>query len=448
MENSDFKIVTFKYQDDKILKCNECNVDLMWYKDTKIYLEGQIIKCYYCKSIFNQISCPKCEYLNIFKGGGFNFGSILKCNNPVCEIIFTQVFCPRCLHLNISSEILETKQIKCQNCNLVFVLVNCLYCNRINIWEGAAYIPGQIIECAYCIKKFNKILCPNCYLFIPFYNKDFSFGKYYKCIYEICEKYFKFILCFNCKNVNFMIRTKNEFCLLGETEEFEDLFLFTQCGVCFKNILNLSCPCCKNLIILENPLSQINTNNNELIPPLKFKCPYEKCNKSFYLTECFNCRKKYLSDNEFPYIENLCITCSLEYTRTLFFYYKRKFDVFKIKTFKKFDKLVCGKTGCYLQSLESNLFAIDFTQGLTFFFDKPEAKKNNIEEKTIIEQKNPVDEDKNKCVVCFEFDKQALFVPCGHKVCCVGCAKSMFQTIKNCCMCHVNIEKVIEKIYD
>jgi hypothetical protein len=449
MELGGTNLVAFHSQEGKVLSCIECSAALIWNKDTKFYIEGQIIKCHLCGSIFNQVFCPQCDYLNIFKGGGFNFGSIVKCNNLECGVLFSQVFCPRCLYLNISSATLETKIIKCRNCHLFYVVVNCLYCNRINIWEGAGYIPGQKIQCAYCMQKYNKILCPNCDLVIPFYNNNFSFGKYYKCIYEMCGKYFKFILCSNCKNVNFLIQTINEFCLLDESAQFsEDFYTFIQCGTCKKNILNLSCPSCENLIVIENHLSLGNTNI-ELRAPLKFKCPYEKCRETFYLTECFNCRKKYLSINEFPYVENLCLTCSSEYNKNFILFYKRKLNVFKLKTFKKIDKLVCGKTGCHLQNLESDVYGMEFIQGIPFFFDKPEAKKKIIEEKKIIpEQKNSEDEDKNKCVVCFEFDKQALFVPCGHKVCCVGCAKSMFETIKNCCMCHENIEKVIERIYD
>jgi hypothetical protein len=440
------------------ITCIECHAELFWNPGIRKYIEGQLIKCIFCGISFNQVSCPQCKHLNVFRKGGFDFGNLIKCSNLECDYSFSQVFCPRCLHINISDENLEGKKIKCPTCHLNYKIVNCLYCRRINIWEAGGLLPGQIISCVYCTEKFNKILCPKCEVVIPFYKADFKYGKYYTCINEECVKEYKFVLCLSCNSVNFIFKNKIEI--------IENNLSIVQCGKCEKIIYNLPCPFCHKFIIKH---SQINTENendseeniivkNELIVPSKLICPYNDCHKIFFLTECFNCNQKYFSTDAFPFVENLCNKCHSNSEKNIITQSKRFLDVFKIKTLKRFDKFICGKPPCFINNTDDCLFGLQHSEGIPFFFDKPEAKLREIIQKggsikDIIVQEpkpkpEPEDDDKNKCVVCFEFDKEALFVPCGHKVCCVGCAKSMFKTIKNCCMCHETIERVIERIYE
>ena len=51
------------------------------------------------------------------------------------------------------------------------------------------------------------------------------------------------------------------------------------------------------------------------------------------------------------------------------------------------------------------------------------------------------------CIICCENQKESVFVPCGHKCCCLGCAKKFINKHK-CPFCKKSVESIIEKVYE
>jgi hypothetical protein len=48
-----------------------------------------------------------------------------------------------------------------------------------------------------------------------------------------------------------------------------------------------------------------------------------------------------------------------------------------------------------------------------------------------------------RCIVCMEEDKDQLFLPCKHVLCCGGCAKKLMDTTRLCPTCRAPIKQVI-----
>lgn len=490
--------------------CIDCNFRLVWKNPMKIYIEGQKIKCQNssCKSIFNRVSCPLCNYAIIFPKGGFEFGLILECIKPSCAYMFSQVFCPKCLNIIISSENTEGKIINCENCYTNFTIINCLYCKNVNLWEGTAYIPGQLIKCIICRKKFNKVLCPYCNGIIPFFKADFEFGKVYECIYYTCRHQFSIVLCAGCKVVNFIkysekinkqesnnsintnltssYQIENDFINPNKNSNSTNnniLFKKIKCGSCETKFFNITCPFCKRLILdlVENNKNKFNNEDNFFSSsPQIIKCPYEACNKLFSICKCIKCEFFYFIQDTSDYRkieQKMCDDCINSYYN-LYITSNLIYHSFIFKMKETIDKYLCklNKVKNTTENFKS-FCGVEFIQGIPFYFDSPEL--HNLD--TILSMENILidnkmiyqeisgeddnfnifnskgndnintyieDEEKNKCVVCFENTKESVFVPCGHKVCCFNCAKSIFENIKTCCMCNADIERVIEKIFE
>ena len=49
----------------------------------------------------------------------------------------------------------------------------------------------------------------------------------------------------------------------------------------------------------------------------------------------------------------------------------------------------------------------------------------------------------SRCIVCMEDDKDQLFLPCKHVLCCAGCAKKLMNTTRLCPTCRAPIQNVI-----
>jgi len=50
------------------------------------------------------------------------------------------------------------------------------------------------------------------------------------------------------------------------------------------------------------------------------------------------------------------------------------------------------------------------------------------------------EEDKNNCIICFDNERSALFVPCGHLITCLDCADAVSNTFSSCPLCKKKIE--------
>jgi len=52
--------------------------------------------------------------------------------------------------------------------------------------------------------------------------------------------------------------------------------------------------------------------------------------------------------------------------------------------------------------------------------------------------------DDGTCVVCMHLERNAVFVPCAHRCCCVKCAKEIHRVKRFCPLCWTNLEGIIE----
>ncbi|KAJ8316925.1 hypothetical protein KUTeg_004829 [Tegillarca granosa] len=70
------------------------------------------------------------------------------------------------------------------------------------------------------------------------------------------------------------------------------------------------------------------------------------------------------------------------------------------------------------------------------------AESEQKDVKTILEENENLKKQK-ECKICMSDDATTVFLPCGHLVCCPGCAVS----VKDCPMCRKAIEKVVRVYY-
>lgn len=58
------------------------------------------------------------------------------------------------------------------------------------------------------------------------------------------------------------------------------------------------------------------------------------------------------------------------------------------------------------------------------------------------------DEDDDTCIVCWEKQAAAAFLPCGHACCCAGCATVEVRRRQRCPLCRAECRKVVVVVDD
>jgi len=71
-----------------------------------------------------------------------------------------------------------------------------------------------------------------------------------------------------------------------------------------------------------------------------------------------------------------------------------------------------------------------------------ERSRNALLERIKKKLKEEMD-DRAKCVICCDKQKGIIFVPCGHRVCCVPCS----EKVRTCPICRANIE-IRQKVFE
>lgn len=423
--------------------CIFCNRYIV-YEDGNL-IEGQKIICPYpdCMNVYSYVYCLKCKEMIIFNKGCFSYGDIIECYRCLC--IFSVVFCPDCLMIYKTDQNLEGKKLICNNnkCLISFCFVNCLYCRNINLWHDNSYIPGQIIVCSYCHKSFNKVICPSCDIYNVYYNNNFEFGRNYICINENCKaEKFSFFICPYCRCSNY------------STEYTPGDVI--KCGNCANKYINITCVYCNSLIL---ELGGKYTCDGYVI------CPC--CDGVFIFSLCLSCRKGLyfkVNDTEriYTFPDELHIQCECSSEIIIYTGNKNK-ELIEIR-----------------QRNVYNFVGIEYIQGRKFRFSNPIKhyieeeneglliKNNNVYSRRVSSNSIPSlnellgigngSDDRfpslnelleyNKCIICIDRQRQAVFVPCGHKYCCCECAKNIYETKNICPICNSIIEKILDKVFD
>ena len=273
------------------INCHLCVRPIVYKSDKKEinrYFDSMKVVCPYedCKKSFNRIICPIYSEVNILEGGYYFMGNRIQCSK--CKSFFGKILCPKCLRINpLIKYFFKSGYMICRysECEKKSYIVNCIHCQRMNVFNEKVPIPGQKIKCAYkdCGKEFNEVYCPSCNELNPFFNGEFSFGKSYKCLYKFCSKFYQLFICPNCFSYSIMSKRQ-------EGKKYT-------CFNCKTLLCNWRCPFCKKTILDKNSTLQY----GQMV-----KCP--SCTKKSSFFRCFECQQLIFSE-ENKYILGSFIVC-------------------------------------------------------------------------------------------------------------------------------------------
>ena len=452
------------------ITCHFCNRPIVFRSNKeKInrYYEAQKIICPYedCKKVFNRIICDICSQVNIIEGGYYFMGHKIRC--IACRNYFGKILCPLCLKINpLQNSFFKTGVMICRysSCSKKFNIVNCLHCQRINIFNAdKPPIPGQQIKCAYsdCDKTFNEVYCPSCNELNPFPDGDFIFGKVYECIFKNCKKKFQFCVCPKCLIYSRVIDSH-------EGKKYS-------CNKCKKLLSNWGCPFCHKTIMDKDS----NLKYGQMV-----KCPNPHCNKKYSFCRCYKCKKLIFSEED-KKVLGISIECKECKSKSVNIICPNQKCKVKISLLDREEDMNIGeKIKCpdcknefeYKEDENNDIYsenlsnfgdikgeAMNFGQSeidfnyikienniieSDLYKDHPEEKVENND----IEIINNSQENKNKknsfCILCHNHTKKSIFYPCGHRCVCYNCGLYYLKMFHKCPRCLEDAETIIPKIYE
>ena len=200
------------------LYCRKLNIF-----DENIQISGQVIKCGYCKNIFNEIFCPYCKLTNPFPLADFSFGKVYKCQYLTCMKEFQFLICPNCYIYSFTKENQEGLKLKCKACQTLFMNWGCPFCKSNILDKDTSLQIGQMIRCPFekCTKIYSFIRCSECQKLIFSKEKENIFGKAVKCPYQNCKAYTLNTYCHLC-NVKTIYNGKKHSLNEGENVSCEN----------------------------------------------------------------------------------------------------------------------------------------------------------------------------------------------------------------------------------
>ena len=153
-----------------------------------IPINGQAIKCGYCKNTFNEILCPFCKLIIPFPRGDFSFGKVYKCLYITCLKKFQFLICPNCYCYSFKSDTQEGKKLKCQNCGIKFMNWGCPFCKSNIMDKNTTLKLGQMVKCPSksCGKLYSFIRCSKCEKLIFSKENENILGIAHQCPHQGC----------------------------------------------------------------------------------------------------------------------------------------------------------------------------------------------------------------------------------------------------------------------
>ena len=454
------------------ITCHYCSRPIVFSSNkskNNRYYEGQKIICPYkdCKKVFNRIICEICSQVNIIEGGYYFMGHKIKCT--ACKNYFGKILCPICLKINpLQNSFFKTGEMICRysSCLKKFNLVNCLHCQRINIFNNdRPPILGQKIICAYsdCNKPFNEVYCPSCNELNPFPEGDFIFGKVYECIFKNCKKKFQFFVCPNCL-------------IYSRINDFHEGKKYC-CNKCKSLLSNWGCPFCHKTIMDKKS----NLKYGQMV-----KCPNSQCNKQYSFCQCYECHKLIFSEEnkhilgtsikckeckkisvyiicpnqkcnikislldrgeDMNFGEKIkCLNCETEFEynkddENNNVYYKNLSILGEIKG----DSMNFGESEIDYKYVEIENNMIESGLYKDYSLENDENNYTEIINNNIINIKN---KKNNLCILCHNNIKKSIFYPCGHRCVCYKCGQYYLKMFKKCPKCLEKAEAIIPKIFE
>ena len=194
-----------------MINCIYCRKLNVFKKD--IPINGQTIKCGYCKNLFNKILCPFCKFIIPFSHGDFIFGKVYKCIYINCLKKFQYLVCPNCFSYSFKSDSQEGKKIKCQNCKIKFMNWGCPFCKSNIMDKNTSLKYGQMVKCPSesCGKLYSFIRCSKCEKLIFSKENENILGISVKCQSPGCGAYTLVSHCTFCDTKTTYSDTLNNF---------------------------------------------------------------------------------------------------------------------------------------------------------------------------------------------------------------------------------------------
>ena len=446
------------------ISCNFCFAPIVYISGINIinrYYDSMKIVCPYknCKKCFNRIVCPICSEINIIEKGNYFMGHKVKCSR--CKNFFGKIICPKCLKINpLTKNFFKSGEMICRytECGKKSNIVNCLYCQRMNVFNGNSPIPGQQIICAYCNKIFNEVYCPSCNELNPFPKADFSFGTSYKCVYSFCGKFFQYLICPNCLTYS----------KITEKQEGKKY----TCNKCNTFLSNWKCYYCKKTIM---------DKNSSLKYGQMIRCPNKLCNKEYSFCRCYECQKLIFNEKELILGKSVsCKSCDkfsvnivCPSCNTKISFLDRMNDIEdgeKIRCSKCQNEFIFNQERAEMidekDIYSQNLSVLENIKGETINFGKSQVDENYLSiQKLLINTKLYDNGEKNKndnseeiqtkkknnlCILCHCNLKESIFYPCGHRCACYTCIVYYFNFFKKCPKCEPSKTAIsfVQKVYE
>ena len=180
---------------------------------TKIPINGQVIKCGYCRNEFNEIFCPVCKKIIPFASSNFTFGKIYKCIYIFCLKEFQLLLCPNCFNYGPSFDLQEGKKSSCKICKTKFINWCCPFCKSITMDKNTQLKLGQLVRCPNmnCQKIYSFIRCSKCEKLIFSKENENIIGISIKCPHKGCNAYTLVSVCSHCNTKAIYNELRNNF---------------------------------------------------------------------------------------------------------------------------------------------------------------------------------------------------------------------------------------------
>ena len=472
------------------LTCKECNFENFAIKCPycsffviSLFHEelspGVIIKCHNraCKKDFQYLTCPNpgCRKLN-YRQNSMPMGVKTCCD--YCLTQFQDVVCDFCYTENYfkcdSPDSCYYSGVKtgCRGCKGGFVQFSCCGCNQTIYQDAKTYAAGMKVQCEHCSTSFQQTNCGGCGGSNYYFNNELKVGMLEEC--AGCGKTYKTYVCKNCGDIEQMVIQLPPLTLLYEVELVLRKIVTNRCKRCNVISEQLPCLCCgQACYVTTSELapgpSKIRCIGCHLLTTNLFKC--QICSSTFLTLEA---RTTCYVSHPIAIENNVSVSGSQSDILNSFISpsaQDRSRDPFELIHLRLSSLSSSNRNNPPQSQLipregslsQSRCFSSAGGQSrwssesrLAYNTSRSQTLQPSNNQSFKMYQKNylnaikdsdtPTESQEKRCCVCLLNEKKAVFIPCGHLSCCLGCTNVIMQNSKECPICKIKIEN-FQRIY-